>query len=516
MKKPLIIIILLLGVFNAFSQTTYKANWESLKNYEAPEWYEDAKLGFWVHWGVYSVPAFMGEHAAEWYGRWMYCHEGQERDFLHPEYVYNHHRENYGPQSEFGYKDFIPMFKAEKFNANEWAELCVAGGAKYFCMMGTHHDTFCMWDTKLSKWNSVAMGPKRDLVGELAKAIRAKGLKFGVSNHSAWNYSFFQFNHLNKYDAKDPANQDLYGNPIINPALDTIRYIPGEGRNSWLGRVGGMIKPSERDLNRWLERTNELCDMYQPDLYYFDWGMNIPEFESRRLEFGKHYYNKAIEWGAGEFGKPGVVLNYKNNAFAYGSAVKDHERGGEGKIAPMVWQTDDCVYAGHTWGYSEGVPIKSTNRIIDELVDIVSKRGVLMLSFAPKADGSFPEDQKKLIYEMGAWLKNCGEAIYATRPWEVSRDKVKNSAGKDVRVCYTRTKDQKVIYGTFTEWVDKEVTLSEINDERLQGAKIKKVTLLGSGKKLKWKMTSEGLSFNLEGMKPDLDYAWPVKIELKK
>ncbi|TGV04207.1 alpha-L-fucosidase [Flavivirga rizhaonensis] len=513
MKRTIVTLFAMMLIGQVFAQKEYKANWQSLKNYEAPEWYEDAKLGFWVHWGVYSVPAFMGAHAAEWYGRWMYCHKGQERDFLKPELVFEHHKTTYGDQSKFGYKDFIPMFKAENFDANEWADLCVQGGAKYFCMMGTHHDSFCMWDTKLTKWNSVDMGPKRDLVGELKTAVTSRGLKFGVSNHSAWNYAFFQFNHLNNHDAVDIANQDLYGTPILSPVLDTIRYIPGEGRDSWLKRVKGTVKPSERDLNRWLERTKELCDLYQPDLYYFDWGMNIPEFETRRREFGKHYYNKAIEWGTGKYGNPGVVLNYKNKAFPYGAAVKDHERGGEGKIAPMVWQTDDCVYNGNTWGYSSGVPIKSTNTIIDELVDIVSKRGVLMLSFAPKADGSFPEDQKRLIKEMGSWLNICGEAIYATRPWNVYGEKGNGKTATNVR--FTRNKAKTVLYTTLLDWISGEITIKSINSRTIPEGSIQKVSLIGVEKELDWKIDKYGFTVILPKNKPVYNYAYPIRIELK-
>ncbi len=168
MHKWIIAVFLLGGMLApAFGQETYEPEWDSLKNYSTPEWYEDAKIGFWVHWGVYSVPAFKGDHAGEWYGRWMYCKRGQSSRDNQGLATHNHHKKTYGDPGKFGYKDFVPMFKAENFNADEWAELCVAGGAKFFTMMGTHHDTFCLWDTRLSKWNSVNMGPKRDLVGEM-------------------------------------------------------------------------------------------------------------------------------------------------------------------------------------------------------------------------------------------------------------------------------------------------------------------------------------------------------------
>ena len=518
MKRLFLIVIPACIIGQSCTREKYEADWESLSDYEAPEWYEDAKLGFWVHWGVYSVPAYMGDHAAEWYGRWMYSHDHQSRKNMGFA-THLHHVEKYGDPSEFGYKDFIPMFRAEKFDAGEWVDLFVEGGAKFFCMMGVHHDSYCLWDSKLTAWNSVNTGPKRDLVGEISEAVRDKGLKFGVSNHSAWNYRFFEFNHINKYDALDLSNQDLYGSPVISPLADTIRYIDGEDDDSWWNRTEGLVKPSERDLDRWLARTKELCDLYRPDLYYFDWGMNPPVFESRRKEFGAHYYNQAIEWGKGKFGKPGVVLNYKNEAFPKGTAVLDHERWKEDKISPMVWQTDDCVYAGHTWGYGEGVPIKETNTIIDELVDIVSKRGVLMLSLAPKSDGTFPEDQQQLLKEMGSWLSVCGEAIYATRPWITYGEGGNEETGSDpdlVNVRFTRNKAKTVLYAILLDWKDGEVIIKSLNDQSLPASMIQKVSLLGSSLELEWEMDDRGLALQLAGRKPGYDYAYPVKIELNK
>lgn len=503
----------------------YRPDWESLKHYQAPEWYEDAKLGFWVHWGVYSVPAFKGDHAAEWYGRWMYCQEGQSSRNNQGLAAHRHHHQTYGNPADFGYKDFIPRFKAENFDADAWAELCVQGGAKYFCMMGTHHDSFCMWNTKLSKWNSVNMGPKRDFVGELAQAMRKRGLKYGVSNHSAWNYMFFQWNHINGYDAKDPAYRDLYGTPIIAPGADKIRIKPEEQiekRQDWLKRSRGVVQPSERDLNRWLARTKELCDLYQPDLYYFDWGMNPPIFESRRKAFGAHYYNKALAWGKGSFGIPNVVLNYKSwNTFAPGSAVRDYERGGDDNIADMVWQTDDCVYDDHNWGYAKGIPIKPANTIVDQLMDIISKRGVLMLSFAPRADGSFPEDQQVMMRELGAWLKVCGEAVYATRPYGVFGERPGAEAPRDAHgraiheggpedIRFTRNKANTVLYATVLDWPGQRLLIKTLAASDLTG--IKSVRLLGVDQELRWKQTKLGMRIRMP-RQPNYDMAFPIRIE---
>lgn len=509
------------------SSDKYEAEWDSLVNYDAPEWYEDAKLGFWVHWGVYSVPAFMGDHAGEWYGRWMYSKKGQSTRFDQGLATREHHEKTYGDPSEFGYKDFIPMFKAEKFDADEWADLCVEGGAKFFTMMGAHHDAFCLWDTKLSQWNSVNMGPKRDLVGEIEAAVRKKGLKFGVSNHTAFNVQFFQWNHINGYDAKDPANKDLYGTPILlKDDLDKLQVKPEEqtvnkGRWAWFARSRDQVRPSPRDVERWIDRTKELADLYEPDLYYFDWGHREPEFEPGRREFGAHYYNKAIEWGKGEFGSPGVVLNYKSRWYKPGSAVRDYERGGMDKIGDMVWQTDDCVYDDHNWGYVPGVAIKPTNTIIDQFVDIVSKRGVLMLSFAPKPDGSFPEDQKVMMRELGAWLDVCGEAIYATRPYEVfgelgprwtEKDDHgrKQYIGTNEDIRFTRNKENTVLYATALEWPGDTMVIKTLSNVDLSD--LDSIQLLGVERKLKYRQTDEGLEIEMP-KKPDYGMAYPVRLE---
>ncbi|TWT78849.1 Alpha-L-fucosidase [Planctomycetes bacterium CA13] len=503
----------------------YDATWESLQNYEAPEWYEDAKLGFWPIWGIYSVPAFKGDHAAEWYGRWMYCQQGQSSRNNQGLATHLHHIKTYGDPSTVGYKDLIPMWTADKFDADQWADLCVEGGAKYFCTLAVFHDSFCLWDSKLTKWNSVEMGPRRDIVKELADAMRKKGLKYGVSNHSAWNYRFFQWNHINGYDAKNPAYEDLYGSPIVAPNADQVRIKPEEQmekRSEWVNRSGDIVQPSERDLDRWLQRTKEVTDLYQPDLHYFDWGMNPPIFESRRKDFAAHYYNKAIQWKKGAIGAPGVVLNYKNSAtFKAGSAVRDFERGAFKDIADMVWQTDDSIYDGNNWGFAEGIPIKPTNVIVDELIDIISKRGVLMLAIAPKADGTFPEDQKKMIRELGAWLKVCGEAVYATRPYVVLGEVSKawnqrddhghlKYIGTPEDIRFTRNKANTVLFATVLDWPGETLTIKTLAGADLSN--LKSIRLLGTHSDLKWRATGNGLEITMP-KQPDYEMAYPVRIE---
>jgi len=484
----------------------YEPTWKSLQHFKVPEWFRDAKLGYWSIWGIYSVPAFKGKHAAEWYGRWMYCKEGQSSRDNQGLPTHLHHLTKYGDPHTFGYKDFIPMFKGENFNADNWADLAVRGGAKYFTVTAVFHDSFCMWDTKLSKWNSVNMGPHKDIVAAVGKSVRARGLKFGVSNHSAWNPIFFEWNHINKYDAIDSAYKDLYGTPIIQAGADTIRIYQGETRNTWIPRSRGAVIPSKRDIQRWYDRTIELCDKCKPDLYYFDWGFKPKEYEKGRQDFGAHYYNKAIEWGKGIYGNPNVVLNYKGNSYATGSAVLDHEHGGEKTIRKEAWQTDDNIYADNNWSYDPSVPIKKANTIIDELIDIVSKNGNLMLAFAPKADGTFPEDQIQLADSIGGWMKICGQALYATRPWKVSGEECENTS-----VRYTRSKDKRTVYAIFLTWNEKPLLLKSFADCSV----IDSIILIGSKEKVNWKQRVQGLQITLPKEKPNYRYAYPLEIKFK-
>ncbi|MEM2562138.1 MAG: alpha-L-fucosidase, partial [Candidatus Bathyarchaeia archaeon] len=254
----------------------FKPTWDSLKKYKVPRWYLDAKFGIFIHWGVYSVPAFQNE----WYPRNMYI-KG------HP--AYHHHLEAYGPHDKFGYKDFIPMFTAENWDPEEWAKLFREAGARYVVLVAEHHDGFALYDCSYSRWNSVKMGPKRDIVGELAKAVREEGLAFGVSYHRAEHWWFFEGGmHFNS-DVRDPRYYDFYG-----PAKPS------------------STQPDDEFLCNWLKRACELVDKYRPQIFWFDWWIEQPVFEPYLRFFAAYYYNRAYEWGIG------VVINYKHNAFPEG------------------------------------------------------------------------------------------------------------------------------------------------------------------------------------------------------
>jgi len=274
------------------AQKYYEATWKSLQNYQVPEWYQDAKFGIWTHWGLYSVPGFRGDHAAEWYPRWMYLKEYENgKPFNSYDQrgaaIMEHHRKTYGDPAEFGFHDFAPLWKAEKWDPDAWAQLGIDSGAKFFTITGMHHDGFALYDSAFTEWDSVEKGPKRDLVGELGASVRKKGLKFGISNHFAFNRSYYaRFFVKNGYDKAYKDRPDL------------INFY-------------GHNMSDEEHMTRWWNITTEMVRQYKPDLYYFDWGWDGKLWKNEWPQFFAYYYNTAIRSGMGSLGNPNVLVNYK-------------------------------------------------------------------------------------------------------------------------------------------------------------------------------------------------------------
>jgi alpha-L-fucosidase len=361
----------------------FQDNWDSLGRYQVPMWYKNNKFGIFIHWGIYSVPAFN----SEWYSRNMYIQGSEE---------YEHHIKTYGAHKDFGYKDFIPMFQAEKFDAKEWVDLFDEAGARYVVPVAEHHDGFQMYKSELSHWNSFEMGPKRDVLGELSTEMEKHGIVNGASSHRVEHWFFMGHGKQFESDITDEEQLgDFYWPAHKEPNHHDIFSEP---------------TPSQEFMEDWLLRCCELVDQYQPKVFYFDWWIQHSAVKPYLKKFAAYYYNRGAEWGTG------CVINYKHDAFMFGSAVVDIERGQFAECKPYFWQTDTAA-ARNSWCYTEKQDYKSAEEIVRSLVDIVSKNGTLLLNIGPKADGSIPDGDKAILQQVGKWLKANGEAIYDTSYW---------------------------------------------------------------------------------------------------
>ena len=466
----------------AAEQGPFQPNWESLKNYQVPEWYKDGKFGIFIHWGVYSVPAF----ASEWYPRNMY-REGS------PEF--KHHVATYGPQDKFGYKDFIPMLTAAHFDPEAWAQLFADAGAKFVVPVAEHHDGFAMYETAMNRWNAKNMGPNRDVTGDLAEAVRKRGLVFGVSSHRAEHWWYFDGGRKFPSDVQDPAFADFYGPAEKGPA---------DHHNT------EQSPPSEAYLADWLARTCELVDKYRPQLVWFDWWIQTTAFKPYLQQFAAFYYNRGAEWGLG------VAINYKYDAFEEGTAVFDVERGQLSGIRPQLWQNDTSV-SKSSWGYTDSQEYKSVDSLIDDLVDIVSKNGALLLNIGPKPDGTIPDEEQAILQEIGQWLQVNGEAIYGTRPWRVFGEgptevvegaftdtKRPAFTGRDIRF----TVKGDALYAIALAWPGDLLTIKSLASGT---GKVEAVQLLGHGETLPFAQTAGGLQVTLPPA-PVGEHAFTFKI----
>ncbi len=482
MKKLLFFVVLfflLATMQQVQAQDKYQATWESLKKYETPEWFKDAKFGIFIHWGVYSVPAF----GSEWYPRSMYLQGSNE---------FKHHIETYGTQDKFGYKDFIPMFKGEKFDPQVWVALFKKAGAKYVVPVAEHHDGFAMYKTAYSKWNAFNMGPKRDVIGELATEIRKQGLIFGLSSHRIEHWFFMNGGRKFASDLLDEKNDDFYG-----PAREESET------------------PSAEYMNDWLLRNAELINNYQPQLFWFDWWIEQPAMDPYRKSFAASYYNKGLEWNKG------VVINYKNISYPEGTAVLDLERGKLAGIRKLPWQTDDAI-GNESWGYCAGNTFKDARYVITNLIDIVSKNGNLLLNIGPRPDGTITDDETATLLGTGKWLDVNGEAIYGTRPWKVFgegptesasgsfADQKKPFTAQDIR--YTTKGD--TLYA-ITLGLPLTTTSLKLLGKKGANGTVENIALVGSNEKVVWSQAADAVT-----IKPSKSYpsqnAVAYKIILKK
>ena len=447
-------------------------DWGSLQHYRTPNWYADAKFGIFVHWGLYSLPAF----GSEWYSRNMYVKDSPE---------YAHHIATYGPHTQFGYKDFIPKFKAEHFDPAAWTSLFRDAGARYIVPVAEHHDGFSMYDTHLSDYSAVKMGPKRDIVGEVKAAAKSHGLHFCLSSHRAEHDWFFDEGRKFPSDVSDPAQAGLYGpaqSRIVGPNSDDL--------------FSDYTYVSQYWLDDWLARQAELVQRYSPDLIYFDWWIGQPSFRNTLPKFLAYYYNFAARHGGS------AVVNYKLGEFADGAGTLDIERGQAAEIRKDVWQTCTSI-SDKSWGYIENDTYKSVEQIVHLLADVVSKNGNLLLNVGPRADGRIPETARDTLLAVGRWLKGNGDAIYGTRPWRVfgegptetangtfAESKAKPYTPRDFRF----TTRPGLLYAIqLGQPEGAKVTIASIQG----GTAVKRVSLLGSDAPVRFEMTDTGLTLTL-------------------
>ncbi|MGD8501770.1 MAG: alpha-L-fucosidase [Phycisphaerales bacterium] len=420
----------------------FEPTWESLSKHKHPEWFRDAKFGIYTHWGPVTVGAEDGPGGVQWYGRNMYVPDSP---------TFEYHRKKFGDQNKVGYKDIVPLFKAEKFDADAWAELFSAAGARFAGPVVIHHDNYAMWDSKFTEWDSMDQSPKRDFTADLEEAIRKRGMKYVTTFHHAFAWQYYEPAY--KFDAADGKCARLYCEP----------HEPG-------------TPPSKAYLDRWLGMVNEVVEKYEPDLIWFDFGLSrviTPEYQQQMFA---DYYNWAADKGVD------VGAAHKHRNIHEYTGILDFERGREDRLTPYPWLTDTSI---GPWFQQKSVAYKSADDIVDVLVDIVSKNGCMLLNVGPAADGTIPPKAERLLRAIGAWLKVNGEAIYETRPWQTfgegptsntgggfSEKKDRPYTSEDIR--FTRSKDGRTVYVIVLDWPEEQLTVRSVkiadvnSDSRIQ------------------------------------------------
>ncbi|HVS54076.1 MAG TPA: alpha-L-fucosidase [Opitutaceae bacterium] len=474
-------------------------SWESIeKNYRDPEWFRDGKFGIMMHWGIYSVPA----HGSEWYVRYMY---GGNADIM------KWHTEHFGPPTKFGYKDFLPMFTAAKWDPDAWAALFKKAGAKYVLAPGEHHDGFSNWDSAINPYNSKNYGPHRDLDGELIAALERAGLKTGISDHSAFHFVFIPA--LAGSDQYDPKWADFYSVADRSEAA-RIKF-----------------------MHDWVAKRIETIEKYRPDMLWFDMTTDH-RWDPLKIRVAAYYFNRARQWGKE------VGISAKAAAWVSGQ-IMDYEREGRAplELTDWVWQPDDPIT--NKFGYVTEQKPYPADQFVWKIVENVSKNGNLLLNISPRADGTIPQEQQDVLLAIGKWLEVNGEAIYGSRPWikygegpaadaaaaAMVAARAKGFAGRingqnqgsDLvgggglpRKGYTPqdirfTKHGDTLYATVMSWPADEALITSLATGQAPAGKIEKVELLGHAGALAFTQDAAGLHVKFPTEKP-CDYAFALKI----
>lgn len=509
----------------------FQPSWESLvSQYQCPDWFRDAKFGIWAHWSAQCVP-----EQGDWYARQMYI-QGHSQ--------YNYHVKTYGHPSKFGFMEIENLWKADKWEPEKLMALYKRAGAKYFVSLANHHDNFDAYDSKYHPWNSVNIGPKKDIVGIWAKIAKANGLRFGVSNHSAHSWHWFQTAYgydgdgpqagvrydaytLTKEDGKgkwweglDP--QDLYTgrNMVMPDGITSAREIA-----TWHERNDRRWTENPPEINpkfteTWFLRCRDLVDKYKPDLLYFD---NIGELPLGQagLDIAAHFYNSSLKLNKDMMQ---AVLNVKGiDAARRPGLIEDYERGSSNDIQPVPWQTDTCI---GEWHYRRSLfdshRYKTVSQVVQTLINVVSKNGNLLLSIPVRGDGTIDEDEVKFLEGLAQWMDVNGEGIFGTRPWKIFGEGTARSGGgmfSEGRTRYTAqdirfTIKGDTLYAFMLGWPGEQRAVIKslaTNSPQVEGRKIKDVSLLGYKGKLQWTQDEQGLTVQLPETAPS-EHAATLKI----
>lgn len=467
----------------------------SLHSYSVPEWFRDAKFGIWSHWGPQSAIEY-----GDWYARMMYV-QGSDQ--------YQYHLATYGHPSKVGYKDLVNNWHADKWDPDHLMSLYKKAGAKYFFSMGVHHDNFDLWDSKYTRWNAVKMGPKRDVVGEWQKAAQKQGLRFGVSEHLWISYKWFAVSHgADKvgafsgvpYDGVNPSYADLYHDADCARFVDKLDWNDDGIPESW--------------KKHYLDRVTDLIDKYKPDMLYTDGHLPFEEYGMRVVS---HLYNTSAEQHGGA--TEAVYMSKELTDCAIGTCLLDHERGVADAISANPWQTDTCI---GQWHYKRGQQYKTAKKVIDLLVDIVSKNGNLLLNFPLPNSGELDPEELRTLEGITTWMETNGEGIYGTRPWKIygegpsteqkietgnfNEDKQKDLSGEDVRF----TQKGNIVYA----FVMGKTAVASVNALGLWSphspGKIQRVQILGRDGDVQWVQDNAALRVKVPSELP-----CPIGLTLK-
>jgi alpha-L-fucosidase len=490
----------------------YSPTWDSLMQYEAPEWYRDAKFGIWCHWTPQCVP-----EAGDWYARNMYM-EGSDQ--------YKYQLAQYGHPSRFGYKELCTQWTLLNWDPDQLISRFKKAGAKLFLTVANHHDGFDTWNSKHQPWNATAIGPHRNILGDWAIAARNQGLRFGVTVHQARNWWWFQTAH--GADRNGPMAGASYDGNLSEAAVTSEWWEGFDPQRLYGVKHPYDALPDISYVKNFYDRTRDVIDQHDPDLLYFDnsllplgWaGMNI----------GAYFYNHNL---AKRGGKLEAVLNGKDVPDRIAKAlVADYERGLTSGIMPYPWQSETCI---GDWHYKRSLfdapgqygGYLSPRDVIHWLIDTVSKNGTFILNIPGRPDGTIDSKEIAVIDGITAWMEANSEAIYETRPWKIygegpnmvksgkfQGDSVSKLGAKDIR--FTRNKANTVVYAIALGWPTEPFVVQALGSAvATSPGRIVNVELLGSGAKIGWKQSPAGLSIEMQGnFQPISDLAASFKISM--